>query len=83
VGATTADGSLGVVYIPESREITIDLAQLAGPLVEARWYDPSDGRFAAVAGSPFRADGTRRLRPEADTNSAGFADWVLILRSSS
>jgi Protein of unknown function (DUF4038)/Putative collagen-binding domain of a collagenase len=76
VAASTADGSLAMVYIPGSREITVDLARLAGPLVEARWYDPADG-----SGPPFSTTGPRRLSPESDSNSAGFRDWVLILES--
>jgi hypothetical protein len=81
VAASTADGSLAMVYIPDRREITLDLARLAGPLVEARWYDPADGRFEAVAGSPFSTTGSRRLGPQTDSNGAGFDDWVLILES--
>ena len=81
VAASTADGSLAMVYIPDRREITLDLARLAGPLVEARWYDPADGRFEAVAGSPFSTTGSRRLGAQTDSNSAGFDDSVLILES--
>jgi hypothetical protein len=81
VAASTADGSLAMVYIPGSREITVELARLAGPLVEARWYDPANGRFSAVAGSPFSTTEPRRLRPGTDSNSAGFGDWVLVLES--
>jgi Protein of unknown function (DUF4038)/Putative collagen-binding domain of a collagenase len=82
VAACTGDGSLAIVYLPGDREITIDLAQLAGPNVAARWYDPADGTFAAIEGSPFSATGQRQFRPDPD-NSAGFSDWVLILESHS
>jgi len=80
MAARTADGSRAIIYIPDSREITVDLAQLTGPAVTARWYDPADGSFAAVEGSPFPATGPRQFRPEPD-NSAGFADWVLVLEA--
>ena len=80
VAASTADGALAIVYIPGRREITVDLARLAGPRVEARWYDPADGRFSAVAGSPFSANGPRRLSPET-SNGGGFGDWVLVLEA--
>ena len=80
VAARTADGSLAIVYMPESRAMTLDLAQLAGPTVAARWYDPADGRFSPVGGSPFPATGSRNVNPEA-ANSSGFADWVLVLES--
>jgi hypothetical protein len=83
VGARTSDRSLALIYLPTSRTITVDLGQLAGPKVLARWYDPADGRFVTVTGSPFPATGLRRLRPEPARNHSGFDDWVLILRSTS
>ena len=82
VAARAADRSFAIVYLPTSREITIDLRQLAGPKVIARWYDPADGRFLPVGGSPFPATGLRRLRPEHAGNGSGFDDWVLILQSA-
>ena len=82
VAALAVDRSLAVLYLPDSREVTVDLAQLAGPDVAARWYDPADGRFSAVGGSPFQASGPRRFNPEAD-NSSGDEDWVLVLESPS
>jgi hypothetical protein len=81
VAARTADGSLAIVYLPGSREVTVDLAELAGPDVAARWYDPADGRFSAVAGGPFPATGPRRFSPE-PRNSSGFEDWALVLESA-
>jgi hypothetical protein len=80
VAARTADGSLAIVYTPERRAMTLDLARLAGPVVAARWYDPADGRFSPVGGSPFSARGSRIVNPEA-ANSSGFGDWVLVLES--
>jgi hypothetical protein len=83
VAASSIDRSFALVYLPSSRAITVDLGQLAGPQVAAHWYDPADGRFARVSGSPFPATGSRRLQPTPDRNSSGFDDWVLILESSS
>jgi hypothetical protein len=82
VAARTADGSWAIVYVPASREVTVDLAQLAGPDVAARWYDPAEGRFSVVGGSPFPAAGPRRFNPEPD-NSSALDDWVLVLESRS
>jgi len=81
VAARTGDGSLAILYLPTRREIAVDLGQLAGPAVAARWYDPADGQFSGVSGSPFLASGSRRFRPEPRTNSSGFDDWVLVLES--
>jgi hypothetical protein len=83
VAARTADRALALLYLPSSRKITVDLGKLAGPRVAARWYDPANGRFSTVSGSPFRASGSRGFRPKPGTNSSGFDDWVLILESQS
>jgi hypothetical protein len=83
VAARSTDRAVALLYLPSSREITVDLGQLAGPRVAARWYDPAAGRFSAVGGSPFEATGSRRFRPEAGINDSGFDDWVLILESLS
>jgi hypothetical protein len=80
VAARTSDRSLAIVYVPASREITVDLEELAGPIVAARWYDPAHGRFSSVSGSPFPTVGPRRFHPEPD-NGSGPDDWVLVLES--
>jgi hypothetical protein len=82
VAARACDRSFAIVYLPTSREITIQLGELAGPQVVARWYDPADGRLRTVSGSPFPATGSRRLKPERASNSSGFDDWALILPPS-
>jgi hypothetical protein len=71
---------LAIVYLPDRREITVDLAQFAGPDVAARWYDPAAGRFFTVAGAPFPATGRRGFSP-VPQNSSGFDDWALVLES--
>ena len=81
VGARTADRSLALIYLPSSREITIDLGELAGPRVAARWYDPANGRFSTVSGSPFPASGAERFGRDLGANSSGFDDWILVLDS--
>jgi Protein of unknown function (DUF4038)/Putative collagen-binding domain of a collagenase len=81
VAASSTDRSFALVYLPSRRAITVDLGQLAGPQVAAHWYDPADGQFFRVSGSPFRAAGSRRLQPVPAGNSSGFDDWVLILES--
>ena len=83
VAARSADGSFALLYLPSARDIVVDLEQLAGPQIVARWYDPASGRRSEVSGSPFEATGLHRFRPEPDANSSGFDDWVLILESHS
>jgi Protein of unknown function (DUF4038)/Putative collagen-binding domain of a collagenase len=82
VAARTSDKSLAIVYVPASREFTVDLNELAGPNVTARWFDPAHGQFSTVSGSPFPAAGPRRFNPE-PSNGSGADDWVLVLESRS
>lgn len=81
VAALADDGSFAVVYLPTRRDIVIDLGRLAGPHVAARWYDPADGNFADIAGSPFSANGRHRFAAKRDANSAEQGDRVLVLQS--
>jgi hypothetical protein len=81
VAARSVDGTFALLYLPSDREIAVDLARLAGPEVVAHWYDPAAGRLSEVSGSPFPATRAHRFRPDPDTNSSGFDDWVLILES--
>lgn len=78
--ARAGDGAFAIIYVKEQAELTLDLARLAGPRVEARWYDPASGAFSTVDGAPFPASGVQSFRP-ASENSAGYSDWVLILES--
>jgi Protein of unknown function (DUF4038)/Putative collagen-binding domain of a collagenase len=79
--ARTADGRFSVTYIPstgtDGRELKIDLAQFTKP-VAARWYNPANGKFVSVQGSPFANRGAQLLHTPGD-NGTGTNDWVLIL----
>jgi hypothetical protein len=79
--ARTSDGSLVIVYLPTIRPITIDMSKLAGPAA-AHWYDPTNGTYVLVAGSPFQNVNAREFSPQA-RNSAGDGDWVLVLETPS
>jgi hypothetical protein len=63
-------GTLGVVYVPTPRTITLDTSQLRGK-VRARWFDPSDGSYQP-ASAPFTTPGR---------NAEGDGDWVLVVES--
>jgi hypothetical protein len=77
----TPDGSLVMAYMPSLRPLKVDLARLRGP-VTARWYDPSRGAFAPVAGSPFPNTGRQFFIPPGN-NADGDGDWVLVLETKS
>jgi hypothetical protein len=76
-----AAGTLGLVYVPSSRSITVAMAKMAGSTT-ARWYDPSNGSFSAIAGSPFVNSGSKPLSTPGNT-SDGKGDWVLVLEAGS
>jgi hypothetical protein len=73
-------GAFGMVYLPSSRTVTIAMSRLSGPNVRARWFDPTNGVYTTVSGSPFAATGTRTFTPTGN-NSRGLGDWVLVLDS--
>jgi hypothetical protein len=79
--ASTADGRLSVSYIPSTgtdrRELTVAMGRLAKP-VTARWYNPTNGRFVDVEGSPYANRASHYLNTLGD-NGTGANDWVLIL----
>jgi chitodextrinase len=79
--ARTPDGALVMAYMPTRRTITVDMAKLAAPAY-ASWYDPANGTFTAIPGSPLANTGTRTFTP-AGNNSDGDGDWVLVLEATS
>jgi hypothetical protein len=80
VAARTRDGAFVVAYTPTLRNLSLDLSQLAGPRVQARWYDPANGSYSTVAGSPFEASGVRVFN-RGNPNASGRGDWALVLES--
>jgi hypothetical protein len=80
--ARASDGSLVVAYMPVSTSWPVDMGQLSGPHVVARWYDPANGTFKSISGSPFVASGVQYVPSPGGVNSSGFEDWVLVLESA-
>ena len=81
VAAFAADRAHALIYTPSVRTLTVELGQLAGPNVNARWYDPTTGAYVAISGSPFVAGGPRTFTPPGN-NARGSGDWVLVLQST-
>jgi len=70
--ASTPDGTNALVYVPTSREITVDISRFARE-AEAYWIDPTTGdrlptRLATHMNTPER-------------NSGGDTDWLLLVQS--
>ncbi|HXO06642.1 MAG TPA: putative collagen-binding domain-containing protein, partial [Solirubrobacteraceae bacterium] len=81
--AATPDGKLALAYLPKGGTITVALSQmLAGGSTVARWYDPSNGSFTSISGSPFADTGSQKFTTPGN-NSDGNSDWVLLLQASS
>ena len=77
--ARTSDGSLVIAYMPSIRRITVDMSKLTA-ISTARWYDPTNGEYTDVSGSPFANRGSRQFNPPGK-NSAGDGDWVLVIEA--
>jgi hypothetical protein len=77
--ARTDDGQLVVAYTPVIRTFTVDMAQLSDPAT-ARWFDPSNGTYSTIPGSPLPNAGSLDFTPPGD-NSDGDGGWVLILET--
>lgn len=85
--SVTQDGSLGMVYIPNARTITINMARF-NRQVTARWFNPVTGAYIALG--TFGNFGTQQFTPiglgnhtETDWygNTETSNDWVLVLQT--
>ena len=72
--------SLAVTYCPNSATLTVNLAAF-NSAVTAQWYDPSNGAYLSIRGSPFPNSETQIFTPPGSNND-GDPDWVLVLHTS-
>lgn len=80
VSAVSEDKRRAVIYVPDTREVTLDATLLLGPRLEARWIDPANAHEPTASGSPF--DRLRHLEFRTPgRNSSGYGDWLLVLDS--
>lgn len=77
--ARTPDGSLVIAFLPTLRPVTLDMTKLHGPAA-ARWYDPSNGAFKSIEGSPIPNTRQRKFIPPGN-NADGDGDWVLVIET--
>jgi hypothetical protein len=76
--ARTPDGRLAIAYLPTGHPVEVDLGRMADRRVRAQWYDPTNGTYTTVSGSPF-APSRRHRFTVPGKNHGGDADWVLVL----
>lgn len=76
--ASASDGSLLLAYCPPSHSgtVTITMSRMRGATL-SRWWDPTNGNFTADA-SGLSNSGTHAFTKPGN-NSAGDADWLLVL----
>jgi hypothetical protein len=75
VQATRAiDGRWAMVYLPAETPVTIAMDKLAGPKVNASWFDPGTAKTEPTG--VFANIGTREFTPP---SSGEASDWVLVL----
>ncbi|HVN78155.1 MAG TPA: DUF4038 domain-containing protein [Terriglobia bacterium] len=80
VGAAINSGTLGMAYCPQAVTITANMSKFSGK-VTARWYDPTNGSYKSIDGSPFSNKGLHQFTTPG-INNAKSGDWVLVLESN-
>jgi hypothetical protein len=78
--ARTPDGHVVIAYAPTIRPMTIDMTKLSGSAT-ARWFDPSNGAYTSIDGSPFANTGSR-IFTASGPNHDSDGDWVLVLEAN-
>ncbi|MES1218189.1 MAG: DUF4038 domain-containing protein [Bacteroidota bacterium] len=78
-GALTTDRSLGVIYLPTWRKISVNMERFGSPVI-AKWFDPSSGKYLE-ANKVLQNKGIQFFSPPAIKNSQGFDDWVLVIET--
>jgi hypothetical protein len=79
VASVSSDGRLALVYFANGSELKLELSALRSTDIRATWFDPADcSRHASTA--PITGTTTEVGPPGG--NSAGDADWILILEAA-
>jgi Protein of unknown function (DUF4038)/Putative collagen-binding domain of a collagenase len=76
--SVASDGCFGVVYIPKTSTVTINLGALRGQIT-AHWMDPVSGAFTVIPGSPFNNSGTYTFTSPGVNSDGIYTDWILLL----
>jgi hypothetical protein len=79
-GAMSIDQTLGMIYLPDSRKIGVNMDRFAGP-AKIKWFDPSNGAYTILQ-KTYSNKGIAWFEPPALVNAQGFEDWVLVIESS-
>jgi hypothetical protein len=80
IAGRSADGSLGVLYMPSSRAVAVDMSKFSSQ-VHAYWFDPTTAQVSGTA-QTYANSGSQSLSPPGN-NAGGDTDWVLIISTAS
>jgi hypothetical protein len=72
--AIAEDSSSAVIYIPDNREVSVDLDRISGSQTHYWWYDPSNGD--TIEGSVVSDLQNLALNPPSE------GDWLLVLENA-
>jgi hypothetical protein len=75
--AAATDGSFLLAYLAQGQPVSIIMKKIAGPKVNAWWFDPRNGEMAAIG--QFENGGRETFAPP--TSGIG-NDWVLVLEDA-
>ena len=78
VATRDEDGTYAMVYAPVGRAFSVRMDKIKGPVVKAWWFNPRDGKSAAVGEYP--NTGNRAFTPP---DKGEQLDWVLVLDDAS
>ncbi|MCC5929434.1 MAG: glycoside hydrolase family 140 protein [Cyclobacteriaceae bacterium] len=75
--AVATDGSFLLAYMAQGQPVSVVMKKIAGQNVNARWFDPRNGKMTALG--QFQNVGTETFTPP--TSGIGH-DWVLVLEDA-
>jgi hypothetical protein len=70
------NGSYAFIYLPQNKEVRIDLSKISGASRNVWWFDPRTGN--AAVGKGLKGRGVVSFKPP-----AGGVDWVLVIDDAS
>lgn len=71
-------GSYAFVYLPDSKEVSVDLSKVTGSSKNVWWFDPRTGN--ATAGKQAKGKGVLALKPPPTGKGQ---DWVIVIDDAS
>ena len=82
LAAASEDGKLTVIYSPVQHDLELVLPRF-GLNCQARWYDPTNGKYANIDLSFPVKKKKAIVLPTPGINNSGENDWVLVILNNS